>query len=268
MKIKIQNNLLWISAILLFFATCKSKTEQDPLPNHTPDEISKGKVSMHLHNYYDIKEVDDYNVTYENSNGRQISLEMAQLYMSNFEFVRADGSSYTIPNSAVLKTQNVYKYELGMVPAGTYTTFRFRLGLDSTFNTGKEGASLNKSLDNPSMWYNPLSKTGGYIFLNFKGKIDTTKGLSADIAQMCNFNYKLGTSTMYKVVTMPASTIVVTAGKEELLHMIVDWNRVFNGIELSNSNNLSIETKEESNSALTKRLSNNIASMFLYEHVH
>ena len=77
--------------------------------------------------------------------------------------------------------------------------------------------------------------------------------------------YKIGTNAHYKQVNMSDHNFTLVEGQVEFAHIIVDYSRLFNGVQLNNKDNLSITTPSANNSALAAKIVNNIPSMFIYE---
>jgi len=58
---------------------------------------------------------------------------------------------------------------------------------------------------------------------------------------------------------------VLNTQRLTFLHIIVDYNKIFNGIDLTNQNNLQVINPEDNNTTLAKNIVKNIPSMFVYE---
>ncbi len=72
---------------LLAFSACKDKDPIDP---------GMGTFEIHMHNYIGDNEVEDYGAIYKNEAGRKIALDLAQVYLSHVQLVKADGSLYSL----------------------------------------------------------------------------------------------------------------------------------------------------------------------------
>ena len=83
------------SLAALFIASCTKKNNLAPVPT--------GHLYFHLHTDIDSFEVGDYNSVIQATNGRNISLSLAQMYISNIELVKLDGSIYPVTNKVILK---------------------------------------------------------------------------------------------------------------------------------------------------------------------
>ena len=73
-------------SLCIAIVSCKKDKAQ------TSDNSTKsGVIAFHLHSFVDDKEVMDYDSVYTMSNGRKISVSMAQLYLSNIQLIKLDG---------------------------------------------------------------------------------------------------------------------------------------------------------------------------------
>jgi len=258
---KSKNIIIALIAIVLF--ACSSKKENDPSPN--TGETPTGMLYMHLHNYLDITEVDDYNIVYTTNAGRKISLTTGQFYISDIKLVKLDGSIYAIPNKTILKIQTNQVYQLGLVPVGNYKSIQFKVGLSSTQNSHTPSNSVSDIFNQPAMWFSSSAQPDGYVFLNFEGKIDTTTAANDLEANMQFFQYHIGTNNNYKQVVMPDKNFTVVKDQSEYLHLYADYVKLFNGIQLNNHNNLIMASPSDNATVLGIQLRNNIPSMFSYE---
>ena len=121
----------YIFIITLIFVTwfnvsCTKKNSINP--------VVTGQLYFHLHTDIDSLEVGSYNSVLQSTNGRNISLSLAQMYISNIELVNLDGSVYSVPNQVILKDFENEAYLVGNVPAGNYKSVRFSVGLSEIEN--------------------------------------------------------------------------------------------------------------------------------------
>ena len=116
------------------------------------------------------------------------------------------------------------------------------------------------------MWLGSTAQPDGYVFVNFKGSIDTTAAAIGTTAQMQPFSYLIGTNANYRKVNMPDNNYSVTAGQIQYVHLIIDYNMLFNGIQLNHNSNLTVASVADNATPLGTAISNNIASMFSYEY--
>jgi hypothetical protein len=246
---------------LMGISSCKKNVTPTPDP-----VVPTGTFLFHLHPYIDNSEVDLYGITYTSFEGRKIALSMAQLYVSNIQLVKLDGSLVDISGKKILKVLERETDLVGEVPVGNYKSIRFKVGLDPTTNAlnptmPSDSAILNK----PAMWFGSAAQPDGYVFMNVQGKIDTTTNANGTAAQMQPFNYKIGTNAHWKQVSMGDRNFTVEEGKTQFGHIIINYTKLFNGIALNQAANLSVTTASANSSVIATKLVNNLPSMFIYE---
>lgn len=252
--------------VSLSFSSCK-KDDKDTDDTGNPGNTNPtGKLMFHLHTYIDNNEVDDYGIVYTADDGRKVSLDLAQLYISDIRLIKLDGSSVSVPGRNILKLREVEIYTIGDVPVGNYKSISFKVGLDAATNattptTSPDSAILNR----PEMWFGNTVKPDGYIFMNLQGKIDTTADASGTTAQMVPFAYKIGTNDHYIQINMPDKNYTVLQNQVEFVHVLIDYYKLFNGMNLGNNSNLSVLTATANASAPGPVLVANIPLMFKYE---
>src|SRR6478609_3669669 len=127
MKRKFKIILLMLAFIGLALG-CKHKKNNEPAP------VEYAELLFHIHSYVNINEIDGYNIIYTSEAGRKISVQMAQLYISHMQLLKADGSVYEIPDSVLLVQQSEETYYMADVPTGNYTGIRFHVGLSAAQN--------------------------------------------------------------------------------------------------------------------------------------
>lgn len=245
--------------------------------NHTDDDDSTtttggtsgsptGKVVFHLHTYIDNNEVDLLNTNYTADDGRKVSLQLAQLYLSEIGLVKPDGSVIVIPNKHILMQHDIATYELGNIPVGNYKSVRFKVGLNPATNALNPNQSPDSSLLNhPEMWFGSTAQPDGYTFVALSGKIDSSESADNTADQMVTFTYKIGTNNHYTQIVMPDKNFSVYPNQTGYLHVIVDYYKLFNGITLNNPTNLSATTVQENTVAPATTIANNIPLLFRYE---
>lgn len=259
----IKNNLLFILIIVgINFSSCKKDKSDTPDPSN-PSSTPKGTFLLHLHIYIDNNEVDLYNITYTTLDGRNILLSMGQLYISTIQLVKLDGSAVDVPGKKILKVLETDTYLVGDVPVGNYKTIRFKVGLDAATNTLSPTTSSDSSiLNKPAMWFGGTAQPDGYVFMNVQGLIDTSSDLSGTAVP---FVYKIGTNANYKQVQMPDRNFTISENQVQYGHLLIDYSKIFTGIQLNQNSNLSITTAAENNTALAAKIVSNIPGMFIYE---
>jgi hypothetical protein len=253
-----------MAAVLLLAAGCKKSKNSDDEQLQT--SVVKGPLYFHLHTYIDdITEVDGYNIVYTRDDGRKISVSKAQLYLSDIQLVKSDGSFYSLEDTIVLKTFDTETYFVANVPAGQYKSIRFSVGLDPIENSKTPTTSSPSMLRDSSMWFTNIATQNNYVFVNFQGKIDTTVNANGTVPQMQPFSYKLGTNANYKQVSMPTKNYTVISNQVTYVHLLVNYSKLFNGVNLRDENNLSVNSISDNASGIATTIANNIPAMFDYE---
>ncbi len=248
-----------ITAVVFSIVTgCKSS---DPEPS-SPAVVT-APISLHLHTFIGENEVELHNTVYRTVDDRKISLSAAQLYLSNIRLVKFDGSIHEIKDTILLINIDDQVYKLGNVPVGNYKSIKFDVGLPSGINAQIPSGSGN--LNNSDMWFTGSAQANNYVFMHAAGKIDTTAAKDAADADMVPFLYKIGTNSNLVQVSMPDQNVSVQPGTMAYVHMKADYAELFNGLDLTDENNLSIETTADNASSLAIDIADNIAAMFKYE---
>jgi len=264
-KIKIVRLLLFsVFIIILSSSSCKKAKNDESSPNNTGNSstTSNGTLMFHLHTFIDAQEVDAYNIEYTTDAGRNISLSIAQLYISEIQLERLDGTLYDVPNKTLLKILEVETYLVGNVPAGNYKSVRFKVGLPSATNAINPTSSSDSVILNRSdMWFSSTAQPDGYLFLNVQGTIDTSVDMSG---KMCPFVYKIGTNANYKQIVMQSQNYTIVPNQTQFVHLYVDFNRLFTGVTLDNAH-LNITTVADNNTPLATQIVNNMSTIIKYE---
>lgn len=240
---------------LLLLVTLLAACKKDPVEN-----TDKGTLLMHLHTFIQNTEVEDYGIVYTTDAGRKISLDMAQMYLSDFQLVRANGTMYSVPDKKVLQELKTETYSIGEVPVGEYKALIFRVGFDAA--TNKLAPSADPALLNhPEMWFGTDPQPDGYVFLHAKGMVDPTPGAT----QMEPFEYKIGTSANYIQINLPDKDFTVVKDQASYVHLLADYSQIFDGIDISQSTNRSVLTAAENSVMPATWITQNIPLFFRYE---
>jgi len=225
----------------------------------------KGNLVFHLHTMVGANTVFQYDSVYKVNGNRKISLNFAQMYISDIQLIKSDGSVFNMTGTVLLKTLENEIYQSGDIPVGSYQAIRFSIGLDSVENLKVPLFKSDSLFNKPLMWFGNTAQTQGYIFLNVTGKIDTTASGLGTLEEMKPFSYKIGTNANYKQVIMNNVNFTVLPGQSQYVHFLIDYNKLFTGIQLSNPTNLFINSTADNSTVLAKKISNNIPSMFILD---
>ncbi|MEY2830736.1 MAG: hypothetical protein RIQ33_2594 [Bacteroidota bacterium] len=257
---KINKTIKWIGifAITLIIASCK-KDKTNPTT-----EVPKGTLVLHIHSNIDTSEIEAYDSVYTNNDGRKLSLSLAQIYLSHIKVVKLDGTEIEIENSKILKTLDAEEIVIGSVPVGNYKTVKFNIGFDATEN--QVLPTSNSILNHSEMWFGSTFTTNdGYVFAHLSGKIDTSISMNGNINQMQSFDYKIGKNNHYTSITMPEQNFSVTANLNQYIHLTIDYGKLLDGIDVTNSSNLNVKTISDNSTSLANKLAANLSKIFSYE---
>ncbi|MFN0049777.1 MAG: MbnP family protein [Cytophagales bacterium] len=220
-----------------------------------------GSLEFHIHTNVGNSEVEEYGVEYY-ANNRKMIIVKSQMYISGIELVKLDGNIVNAPNQSFLIENANDEYKIVNLPVGNYRSIRFYVGLDEITNQKKAGIS-DTLINRADMWFGNSAEPNKYVFLNFQGSIDTTDAKNG--STLVNFDFKIGTISNRKQVFMPDLNFTIAANQIAVLHMAADYNRLFDGINLTNNGNLILNTTSDNSSDLAAKLVSNISLVLDYE---
>ncbi len=256
---------LFIVTTLLVVSCKKDKdnsNNNDQSNSNDQSNVAKGTLLFHMHTYIEDTEVDAYNVDMMTYAGRIISLSRAQFYISGIQLVKLDGSTVDLQNN-VIKLFESEGLTIGEVPVGNYKSVRFKVGLNATTNALLPSFSSDSIiLKMQQMWFGSSAQPDGYVFMNVQGNIDTTNAVTGTPVPFC---YKIGTNENYVSVSMPIQNFTVLKDNVNYVHMIVDYSKLFDGIDLTNPSNLNVSSAQDNSSSIATMIKNNIPNLFRYE---
>jgi hypothetical protein len=256
--------------IILISWGCKPDKDPEPQNKDTttttnPPQVEKGTLLLHLHHFIGEEELYLYNSLMQTEDGKKLKISLAQLYLTDFQLEKLDGTFYKVPDALILKIQDETTYEVGKVPAGNYKGIRFKVGLDPETNKKVPGSEASDLLNRKEMWFGNSAQPEGFIFFNIKGNVDTTRANSSDENALVPFEYRIGTDRNYVQVIMPEYRYTILPNRADFLHFKIDISRIFNGVDISKAAGLSVKTPAENNTPIADQLVKNIATMFNYE---
>jgi hypothetical protein len=252
-----------ITRPFLVIAGCMFLLSQIFISCKGDDPLSKpGTLAFHIHALVDTTEIENYGDILHLPGGRAITVNMAQLYLSNIKLIKTDGGVVDGPDTIVLFKQGTEEYELGDVPSGNYKSVRFDIGLSNTTNASTPGPS-DEVLNQPSMWFGATAQPEGFVFVNFQGTVDTTT--LANGLTLIPFIYKIGTNSHRVTITMPDENYSVLPEELTVIHLEADYGQLLDGIQLNKSENLTIATAEANAWDWIANMEVNMAAMFRYE---
>ncbi|WP_207432466.1 MbnP family protein [Sabulibacter ruber] len=160
---------------------------------------------------------------YTNAHGHRVKFHAFRYYISNVKLTRPDGTTYEEPNSYHLIERTAdhtqESFTLPDVPAGTYTTLTFSVGVDpasnhSTDQVGDLDPNQNMAWD----W------DTGYKFLVAEGQyFNTSEGAFK------NFLYHIGHDANYRTITLALPSNWGLTGENRTLDLLTNSRTLFGG---------------------------------------
>lgn len=201
---------------------------------------------------------------YTNSSGEPFTVTALRYYVSNFSFIKNDGSEVIMPADYYLIDQSGktgIKRTISSIPAGTYKGVKFLIGVDSAKTVqGAQTGDLDPS--NGMVW----DWNTGYIFVKLEGK-SPVAGTIDSAYQYHISGYRTSTNTNalhWAEVSFGSQPLVITASTLPQLYIKTDILEFF-----QNPYNFSIADNPVvtlSNSTAVS-ISNNYADMFSFDHI-
>lgn len=261
---------LLVFAAMFFLFSCKKKDTVNTTPDLLTPPVPMGTIAFHMHINIGETEADSGLVITNPTTHQKIELDVAQFYMSGIQVYKPDGTAVPVNNAYLLKTIDNEEYVIGEVPTGNYKSISFHVGIDAATNaTAPSSHTGVLAAQDPPMWFG--TTTQGYVFLNIKGKADTSATHNSNANT--NFEYRLGGNSQLKTVQLPSlvesglSLLTVTSLNTNALpaqfHVICDFGLLLNGTSFKTNN--AIATPFNSDSAAVRAISDNILNIFRYE---
>lgn len=241
--------LAW-AAFALIFSACGSDDDAGDGPE-PQDQVST--LSMMVHPEWNGAPLA-YGADYRTEDGQLINFETAQLYLSEFELLKAGGETVML-DTFFLITREMRTFDLGEVPAGDYEGVRFYVGIDSVRNHADPSQYPNEhplALQTPSMHW---SWNSGYIFLKIDAEVDTTEAQDGSGLKTAAFH--IGMDQFRTPVSLTKATQAPADGGATL-HVKIDWREALRGLDLRTENH----TMTMNNMPLARKVADNIPGMF------
>jgi len=222
-------NLSAITLIILSFTACKKKA--DPVT-----VTEKGKVYMEFFNNVGGSSLNLNNQWYKNAHGDSFTVSKLNYYISNIHLNGNGDTSYTEPNSYHLIEQTTaaqMAFDMDSIPAATYTSVTFTIGVDSAHNVaGAQAGALDPTLGMFWDW------NQGYIMLKFEG--NSPRSPQSDGKLMLHCGGFSGDYNVLKTVTLTfPQSIKVNKTDVPHIHLTSDVLALFTGpntIDFSQTN--------------------------------
>ncbi|CAN5621197.1 hypothetical protein BH11BAC2_BH11BAC2_23570 [soil metagenome] len=248
------NPIFVIAAFLLFtLSACKKEDNNN---------YDTGEVSLDITNIVGNVNLDASGTSfYVTASGDSFSVTKFKYYLSNFELIKSDGSTYKIPESYVLINEadvTSFTPVFSDIPGGEYTGVKFIIGVDSAHNvSGAQSGALDPG--NDMFW----SWSTGYIFLKLEG--------TAVASPSGDFIYHIGgfsgANAAMRTVTLnfDGSKLIVDGAREAEIHIMTDVLEFF-----KNPDDLNLATTNlvMSPGATAMSIANRYQDMIKFDHIH
>lgn len=245
-------NLAIMATFILALASCK-KDPVTPTPTPTPKE---GKVLLEFSNKVGTENLKMDGTVYKNQNGDDFTVTKFNYYISNIKLNNNDGNSaFTESESYHLLEQSnttSLNFSLAKVPAGTYKSITFTIGVDSLRNvSGAQTGALDPS--NGMFW----SWSSGYIMLKMEG----TSPQSPQAGNILRIHVGgfSGANNTVKTVTINLPNTITVNGDENHIHLSADLAKLFGPSNITSFASTSVIHMPGTDA---KKIADNYASMF------
>ena len=251
-----------LSFILLSFTlTLSCGTDDD-----TPELTGSGTVKIEFDNKMAKQDLVLGHSNEANAQGEALTISRLNYTVGNFELIDTQGSVFTYPQNpayiTISEENEQTQVTLKHVPAGRYTALKFTLGVAPE----NQPQSL-QAQDNPST---KISATqAAYPFLNFEGTFTTPSN-----TELTEFKIHMDSddSGTYKEIywrDFGGDQALVSDGMSPLIHLIVDADRILNGIRLAEESEDNTGKATITNShTKAEDIVDNTSTMFEADHVH
>jgi len=273
MKRKLFYVLLPALAVLsgVFIMGCKDDNEPGT------DPTVSGSLHLDFDNVVGNEDLKLNTQTYQNSVGESFTVSIFNYYISNIELLKADGSSFIVPQDSsyfLIRESNEesQKATVNNVPVGEYTGVRFIVGIDSTRSVADE--SKRKGIldrfsgptnEEAMYWdWNP-----GYIFMKIEGSspaaVESPNG---------KYYYHIGgfggrtVKTLNNIQTVKidfgSKKAVVTTELSPEVRILADVLKIFDGpTQLSITEHTSVMFDD-----FSKNIADNYVNMFRFDDIN
>ncbi|HZG01733.1 MAG TPA: MbnP family protein [Chitinophagales bacterium] len=220
----------WSLLFVLFVAfTACDKDEPKPDPQPEPG-ASFGSIDMRFENEIGGAPIQMGQIAHQNPAGNPFSVTMLKYYVTNVELVRDNGDVFKANNYDLINEEDNDSKRIALenIPNGTYTSLRFKLGVDSARNhTGVQDGDLDPI--NGMIW----TWNTGYIFFKHEGNFKDTNGDTQLLL------YHLGTDAALAQIELPLNGLEVN-GNGKTMRLKLDLNSLYsspNMVDFNGNNN-------------------------------
>jgi hypothetical protein len=152
----------------MIISSCKKDSTETPQPASIV-----GNLTIQFSYSFDSLSLQTDTIRYTNAAGYKMSISRLQYFLSDFVFIKSDGSPYPVNQVYYLdaKDPNFSSITFTGIPNGNYKGMSFIIGLDTATN---KSDYLPATAENTNMFW-PTTMGGGYHFMKLEGNfIDST----------------------------------------------------------------------------------------------
>lgn len=248
-------NLAIMATFVLALASCK-KDPVTPTPTPTPT-AKEGTVMLEFDNTVGSQDVKMDGTVYKNQNGDDFTVSKFNYYISNVRLNNKDAAAanFTEPESYHLieeSNTSTHSFSMSKVPAGTYKSITFTIGVDSLRNvSGAQTGALDPAKGMFWSW------SSGYIMLKMEGTSPQSTAASKELRiHVGGFS---GVNNTIKTLTLDLPTAITVNGDENHIHLNANMMRLFGHENIINFATTSVIHMP---GAGAKKIADNYASMF------
>lgn len=166
-----------IASLFLVFVLTSCEDEEDNIETKIVEVASSTKsysINFHFENLANGNpiQLNTSNKPYTNAMGQSFNITRLRYLISEVQLHQSNGVSFTFPGYHLVDasdTSTLVYAPSEKIPAGTYTGISFNFGFDRLSNQNNIYADLNTA-----NWNWPMMLGGGYHFMQFEGKFDTS----------------------------------------------------------------------------------------------
>jgi hypothetical protein len=233
------------------FASCQ-KDPVTPTPSLTPKE---GKVLLEFSNKVGTDNLKMDGTVYKNQNGDDFTVTKFNYYICNIKLNKIDGSNFAEVESYHLLEHNTpasLNFNLAKVPAGTYNSISFTIGVDSLRNvSGAQSGALDPAKGMFWSW------SSGYIMLKLEGT--SPQSTQAGNILRIHVGGFSGANNTVKTVSIDFPNTITVNANENHIHLSADVAKLFGPSNITSFASTSVIHMA---GADAKKIADNYASMF------
>lgn len=240
-----------------FIWSCK---KEEPPATVTPDPSPTGETgSMKLEFKHEVSGVPlVFGTKYTNANGDTFTVSKFNYYISNIIFKKEDGTTYAEPESYHIVKHSVASTQaitVKNVPAGSYQSVSFMLGVDSARNvSGAQTGDLDPVKASDMYW----SWSSGYIFLKLEGSSPQSGDPSKFITYHIGGYGGVNKTQRNFNISFNSSAAKVSESQTPNIQFVTDVNELF---DTPNKLNFAQDFSRISAGAGAKKYADNYADM-------